>query len=273
MVWKTYVSGIPFFDFRLRSPRRAELPEIYLQIHLIAFKCLFLTDLPISRVLPLSYIPKDDDVTMQWVKKELSVTEAEVRSGEVGSGRGYSFYLQLAGILERPLTLPEPNLIPERNLRPTSYEKTYHFSSSSDSDYSTDPKTSVAKPTKRRASGSVTFLKPVPVGADEQVAEDQDMPDLDAESTTTIPNDGTDTKEAQPQSGIEWERRSGEFSISSSMKSMDMDKLEVLSNQMATTFLGLLAGMEHDSHKKQDRKVSFRYFVIVSRTDAVVLFL
>ena len=113
--------------------------------HLIAFKCLFLENLPVGRVLPLAYIPKDDDVTVQWVKRELSATEAEVRSGKTGFGMAYSFYLQLAAVLQRPPTPPEPIVIPQRNLRPTSYEKTYHFSSPSDSDYSTYSKTSSRK--------------------------------------------------------------------------------------------------------------------------------
>jgi hypothetical protein len=46
--------------------------------HLFAFKCLFFDKLPIDRVLPLAYIPKDDDVTMGWVKKELSATEGKI---------------------------------------------------------------------------------------------------------------------------------------------------------------------------------------------------
>src|SRR5579871_5239724 len=72
--------------------------------HLLAFKCLFLDNLPIGRVLPLACIPKDDDVTIEWVKRELSATEGEIRSGKTGFGMAYSFYLQLAAVLQRPPT-------------------------------------------------------------------------------------------------------------------------------------------------------------------------
>jgi hypothetical protein len=91
---------------------------------LIAFKCLFLENLPGGRVIPLAYIPEDDDVTVQWVKGELSATEGEVRSGKTGFGIAYSFYLQLAAVLQRPPTPPELIVVPQPNLRPTSYEKT-----------------------------------------------------------------------------------------------------------------------------------------------------
>jgi hypothetical protein len=141
--------------------------------HLIAFKCLFLENLPVGRVIPLAYIPEDDDATVQYVKRELSATEAEVRSGKTGLGIAYSFYLQLAAVLQRPPTPPELIVFPQRNLQPTSHDKTYHFSSSSDSDRSANSKTSSAKPTKRRPSGSVTFLDPVLEGVREQTAEDQ----------------------------------------------------------------------------------------------------
>jgi len=237
--------------------------------HLIAFKCLFLENLPVGRVIPLAYIPEDDDVTVQWVKRELSATEGEVRSGKTGFGMAYSFYLQLAAVLQRSPTPPEPIVVPQRNLRPMSYEKTYHFSSSSDSDYSTNSKTSPAKPTKRRPSGSVTFLDPVLEGVSEQTSEDQEMPDPSAQSPTASQqnrSDDADVEEvAQTQSGSEWGRDSGEFSISSSLKSIDSieeDKLEVLSNQMAVTFLGLLAAMEHHSQEERDRRVSFTSFAI-----------
>ena len=264
-----YVDGIPFFYRRVRESRRAELPQIHFQMDGIAFKCLFLENLPVGRVLPLAYIPKDDDVTIQWVKRELSATEAEVRNGKTGFGMAYSFYLQLAAVLQRPPTPPEPIVIPQRNLRPTSYEKTYHFSSPSDSDYSTYSKTSSAKPTKRRPSGSVTSLDPVLESAGEQTVEDQEMPNLSAQSPTASQqnrSDDTDMEEvSQTQSGSELGRDSGEFSIASSRKSIDSieeDNVEVLSNQMAVTFLGLLAAMDHHSHEERGRRVSFRSFAI-----------
>lgn len=245
--------------------------------HLIAFKCL-LDNLPINRVLPVAYIPQDDDVTVQWVKRELSASEAEVRSGKTGFGVAFSFYIQLAAVLQRPPTPTEPIAVPQRNLRPTSYEKTYYFSSSSESDCSMTSRTSSAKPTKRGLSSSVTFLDPVLEGVGEQNLNDEKMPDLVAQSPMISQQNrsgDTDIEEvAQPQSGSEWRRDSGEFSISSSMRtidSMEEDKLEVLSNQMVVTLLGLLAAMEHHTHEGQNRRVWFRSFAISSWTDIIVL--
>ena len=103
--------------------------------HLLAFKCLYLDNLPVSRVLPLSFVPADDDVTIQLIRQELSASEDEVRSGKTTMGVGYSFYLQLAQVLQRPSS-PEPIPIPQRNLRQSSLES-YQFSTS-DSNPSTD---------------------------------------------------------------------------------------------------------------------------------------
>ena len=67
-----------------------------------------------------------------------------------------------------------------------------------------------------------------------------------------------------------WRSYSRGFSISSSMKSIDLiqkDELEVLSNQIAFIFLGLLATMEHHSHEERDRRVSFRSVSVSGCTD------
>ena len=244
--------------------------------HLIAFKCLYLENLPVSRVIPLAHVPQDDDITVQWARQELSATEGEVRSGRTGFRMAYSFYLQLAAVLERLPTPPELVVVPQRNLRATSYEKTYNFSSSSDSD-SASPKASPAELPKRRPSGSVTYLEPVLEGGSEQTAEEEEMPDPGPQSPAVSQQNRSDDaymeEVAQTQSGSEWGRDSGELSISSSMKSIDSigeDKLGKLSNQMAVTFLGLLAAVEHHSHEERDRRVSFRSFAISSCTDIVV---
>jgi hypothetical protein len=103
-------------------------------------------------------------------------------------------------------------------------------------------------------------------GVGEQTAEDQEVPDPAAQSPTASQqnrSDDTDMEDvAQTQSGSEWGRDSGDFSISSSIDSIEEDKLEVLSNQMAVTFLGLLAAMEHLSHEKRERRVSLGSFAI-----------
>jgi hypothetical protein len=65
----------------------------------------------------------------------------------------------------------------------------------------------------------VTFLDPVlREGVGEQTAENQEMPDPAAQSPTASQqnhSDDTDTEDvAQTQSGSEWGRDSGDFSIS-----------------------------------------------------------
>jgi hypothetical protein len=111
----------------------------------------------------------------------------------------------------------------------------------------------------------VKFLDPVLEGVGDQTAEDQEMTDPTSQSPTASQrnrSDDTDMEDvAQIQSGSEWGLGSGEFSIPS-VDSIEEDKLEVLSNQMAVTFLGLLAAMEHFNHKERERRVSFRSFVI-----------
>ena len=51
---------------------------------------------------------------------------------------------------------------------------------------------------------------------------------------------------------------------------MEGDKLELLPNQMALMFFGLLAAMEHHSHEEWDRRVPFPSFTISSWADIVV---
>src|SRR5579862_9815978 len=84
--------------------------------HLLAFNCLRLGNLPVSRVVPSSFIPADDDITMRLVRQELSATEDEVRSKKMVPGMGYSFYLKLAQVLQRLSSPPPPIPIPQRNI-------------------------------------------------------------------------------------------------------------------------------------------------------------
>src|SRR5947207_6881852 len=41
------------------------------ELHLVAFRCLFLENLPIARILPETDLPDDNDPTMQLVTKHL----------------------------------------------------------------------------------------------------------------------------------------------------------------------------------------------------------
>src|SRR5579871_3467062 len=50
--------------------------------HLIAFRCLLLEDLPVSRIVPISELISDDDTRMKLVDTHLLASERDVRTGE-----------------------------------------------------------------------------------------------------------------------------------------------------------------------------------------------
>jgi hypothetical protein len=85
------------------------------EFHLIAFRCLVLDNLPISRILPEADLPRDDDPTMQLVFKYLSDSEEDVRNGKALSfSPALSFYRLIQVVISRS---PDPIPIP-RTLRP-----------------------------------------------------------------------------------------------------------------------------------------------------------
>src|SRR6202035_3629080 len=51
------------------------------ETHLNAFKVIFLSDLPISRILPVAVVPPDDDPSVLWVDQNLSASENDIRDG------------------------------------------------------------------------------------------------------------------------------------------------------------------------------------------------
>ena len=63
---------------------------------------------------------------------------------------------------------------------------------------------------------------------------------------------------------------SQELSVSSTLASVQDDKCKSLSNEMAVTFLGLLAAVEFHTHQGGNRRIWFRSFAISSRTNMVV---
>jgi hypothetical protein len=218
---------------------------------------LYLDNLPVSRVLPLSFVPADDDITIQLIRQELSDGEDEVRSGKTTMGMGYSFYLQLAQVLQRPSS-PEP--IPQRNLRP-------------DSNPSTDSSYHLPGPTHRKAT-SASILDPV---LEETThTEPPEMVHADQYTSNTsqdVPHaprcqDLLRDAEHMGHSGSDWDSFGARMSSGGkSIDSIEEDKLEALSYQMAVTFLSLLAGMEDRCHEERDRKVVFRCFAFLSSTN------
>src|SRR5271154_6137786 len=52
-------------DYAMMSKSFLKSTSSWSELHIIAFRCLILEDLPISRILPLSDLPPDDDETMK----------------------------------------------------------------------------------------------------------------------------------------------------------------------------------------------------------------
>jgi hypothetical protein len=88
-------------DFVMMSKNFLKSTSSWTELHIIAFRCLILENLPISRILPHSDLPSDDDETMKLVIKHLSDSEDDVRSGRSSTSLGPAtgFYQQLQVVL------------------------------------------------------------------------------------------------------------------------------------------------------------------------------
>ena len=87
------------------------------ETHLSAFKVIFLPELPISRILPSTILPLDDDPSVLWVDQNLSASENDIRNGNTGLGPGHAFYGQLAIVLKRVRSPRSEHVYPSSNLR------------------------------------------------------------------------------------------------------------------------------------------------------------
>ena len=196
------------------------------ELHLIAFRCLLLENLPISRIIPQNDMPNDDDATMRLVNLHLLATEEEVRSGRAleAMGPAFSFYQQLQVVLRRPATPPSPIPI-SRSLKPgtstTIFPTILESLSESDSSYQPSPEDHRINPAE--------------------------IPPL--------VNVGLDTSPSRRPSSES--TRSGQSTASDS--SMGEDKLEVAANQAVVTFLRLLCGFEQISHPNEKSRLTFRF--------------
>lgn len=101
-------------DYAMLSKSFLKSTSSWSEIHIVAFRCLILENLPISRIVPHSDLPPDDDETMKLVIKHLSDSEDDVRSGRslASMGPASLFYLQLQVVLRRPATPPDAIPIP-----------------------------------------------------------------------------------------------------------------------------------------------------------------
>jgi hypothetical protein len=101
-------------DYAMMSKSFLKSTSSWSERHIVAFRCLILENLPISRILPASDLPPDDDETMKLVIKYLSDSEDDVRSGRslASLGPATGFYQQLQVVLPRPGTPSDAMPIP-----------------------------------------------------------------------------------------------------------------------------------------------------------------
>jgi hypothetical protein len=98
-------------DFCMTREGFLKSTSAWSELHIIAFLCLLLEDLPISRILPPAELPDDDDETMKLVIQHLSDSQEDVRSGKSVARRGpaTSIYQKLEDVLRSEAdSLPIP---------------------------------------------------------------------------------------------------------------------------------------------------------------------
>lgn len=260
---------IPAYNVIMNKPNTSILdfamdrPEHFLkstsrwtELHILAFRCLFLENLPISRILPQADIPDDNDPTMKLVIQHLSDSEDDIRSGRsaLSLGPATSFYAQLQVVLRRPGTPPSPIPIP-RTIRPasltTSFPTIPESLSSSDSSYKPSPESSQLSvppldvPMRPRSSMEMTDnpLRP---------RSSMDISDSPQHRASIDSND-------RSRSSMETNRS---VLSSNSGSSIDEDKLETASYQAVASLLVLLCTFEQAAHPNQAKRLSFRFSTI-----------
>lgn len=161
-----HLMGRPFWTIvdYVSAPNFLKSTSKWSEQHLIAFRCLLLEHLPVSRIVPISELVGDDDPSMKLVDEHLLATERDVRSGDAERrlGPASSFYQQLQAVIRRPPSPPEPIAIP-RVYRPTTLSTGFaaipesHGSTTSDESYEPSPPTrQPASPLRHSGEGSDT---------------------------------------------------------------------------------------------------------------------
>jgi hypothetical protein len=192
------------------------------EAHLTAFRCLRLENLPVSRIVPLSEIPDDEDPRMKLVFDHLLASEDDIRSGtaELAFGPATTFYTQLQVVLRRPLSPPEPISIP-RTLRPSTLTTVFPSipesqGSSSDGSYRPSP------------PKHIQALLPSP------------MRDIEESTHTTRGS-------SESQRSVE------------SSSSFEEDKVEDVLNEAGVAFLELLCSFHWSAFKDSQTRIRFRW--------------
>lgn len=257
---------IPAYNVIMNKPNTSimdyamDKPEHFLkstsrwtELHIVAFRCLLLENLPISRILPQADIPNDNDPTMKLVIQHLSDSEDDIRSGRsaLSLGPATAFYTQLQVVLRRPGTPPSPIPIP-RTIRPASLTTFFptipESLTSSDSSYKPSPESSQFPvppsdvPMGPRGSVEITDnpLRP---------RSSMDISDSPQHRASIDSND-------RPRSSMETHRS---VLSSSSGSSIDEDKLEIVANQAVASLLALLCTFEQVAHPNHAKRLSFRF--------------
>jgi hypothetical protein len=205
-------------DYAMTAKNFLKSTSSWSELHIIAFRCLILNNLPISRVLPHSELVRDDDETMKLVFQHLSASEDDVRSRQCLESLGPAtiFYQQLQVVIRRPGTPPDSIRNP-RVLRESSRLVVFPAISESDTAMSTDssyqppPEVRVTPPDRPRPSMVIT-----------------DQRSSSRASVDMLP----------PKASLDTQKT--DSSVSSSASALDEDKLEMCANQAVVSLLGLL---------------------------------
>jgi hypothetical protein len=93
----------PFSDIidYVSAPKFLKPTSKWSEMHLIAFRCLILEDLPVSRIVPISELVDDNDPCMRLVDEHLLASEGDIRScaAEQTLGPACIFYMQLRAVI------------------------------------------------------------------------------------------------------------------------------------------------------------------------------
>ena len=203
---------LPYF---LKSTSR------WTEAHLAAFRCLQLENLPVSRIVPLSEMPSDQDPRMKLVIEHLLASEDEIRSGtaELAFGPATTFYTQLQVVLRRPQSPPEPVSIP-RAFRPSTL---------------------------------TTVFPPIPEskGSTSDESYQQSPPQ---QSRTLLPSPMQEIQESPhaTRSSLESQRSTETTS------SLEEDKIEDVLNEAGVAFLELLCSFHWSAIKNSQTRIRFR---------------
>jgi len=239
-------------DYAMMSKSFLKSTSSWSERHIVAFRCLILENLPISRILPASDLPPDDDETMKLVIKYLSDSEDDVRSGRslASLGPASLFYQQLQVVLRRPATPPDAIPIP-RTLRQSTLLSVFPSIPESDTTTTTDssfePSQEHRLPVPDRPPSSMDITDSQPSHGQSSTRSSMDVRSSSIRRSTE--------HSTRPRASMESHNTN---TSSSNASGLEEDKLETCANQAVVSFLGLLCMFEHNAQPSSQRRLSFR---------------